>query len=78
MKRPQRIGKIKDGLYLLCPRCLKNSCSTSTSPSNLSVACSSFPVASGTSVLQCISDPTMVNPVIFHVIELYSVSVLLL
>ncbi|XP_019231603.1 PREDICTED: uncharacterized protein LOC109212417 [Nicotiana attenuata] len=32
MKRPLVIGRVKDGLYILCPRCLKNN-STGPSPS---------------------------------------------
>ncbi|XP_075074557.1 uncharacterized protein LOC142162140 [Nicotiana tabacum] len=39
MKRPLEIGKIRDGLYLLCSLCLKNASACSTSVSSFPISC---------------------------------------
>ncbi|XP_019233596.1 PREDICTED: uncharacterized protein LOC109214159 [Nicotiana attenuata] len=50
MKRPLVIGRVKDGLYILCPRCLKNN---STSPGASVIDFLSTPVTHCTCNTQC-------------------------
>ncbi|XP_070014754.1 uncharacterized protein [Nicotiana sylvestris] len=51
MKRPLVIGRVKDGLYILCPRCLKNN---STSPEVNVIDFLSTPVTHCTCNTQCL------------------------
>lgn len=59
MKKPLGVGKIQDGLYLLCPKCLQKSCcstlvSNKTSLSSLSKSCNADDI-------QCISHSIINN-----------------